>query len=707
MKKFYTTTSRFDFLIALSRMRRSSYSGSSYRQYKEPRPSSCIKVKKTAKKRKVVPNNQKNSEKLYTKTKKTKNQTKTQISQTADEDLDISFQDNLDPQLEYLSRNFELFLCFKNLKSYLQKQIKMKCFKRWQHQFASSVLRHIKNVKSMKAAHEDALFSFQNNQPYNKNPTSLSIQSNINQFYIEDNDTANNYFQPNIQNKQRHHHRYYTANVITNDFNNYIEPSPPPPETSNPDEIANSVISPNSSILVASTSPKDTNYEGNKDKPGSSSSSLSIDKVLDFTDDINRNRNASSSPKNDPVDNFLQTITEFVSSDEFNSDSIGQISSQKNQKKLNAPTSHSPSPQARKATPNARNNNNADDDPLGSTLPNDLFTSSYSDMSPKRVVPKKSILKESPQSSSSPQEKKPQSPIGREEELLIQAALADEFEPDKKRHKSKQSNNDQLQRSPKNRKRRKIIIVHEYSESDYYENDNDDHNYSPINNIYQQHPTRKGAIQRNKKPCFESPQKKFTFSDESFSDTQNQEKPVNDQYNNSKQKRPIQNNPPIYSNQQTDTNHNNINNSNYNQNKNPPANTKNCQTQVPGSNKNIKLADKNEDDDSLHFSSTIELPEIELKDIVKPPSRVGIDVQTDDSSFSNNVSVMTMTDENNDTKPFSNSLRKSDDQLNVNSSDVIDFLIKDDKESPSKIHIKSGSFKPVFNNEVFSDDTSF
>lgn len=696
LKIFKRSFHFFDFLIASARMRRSSYAGSSSKQRKKSRPSSCIKSVKKSRKEPKVKINVKYSE---------ANKRTEKLKKTTRKNADIYAQDDLDFNLETLSYNFSLFLCFKDLKSFIQKRMITKSFKRWQHQFTSSVLRQIKKAQSLKNRTSND-YNLDKNLTISYNYNYPPIQT-TNQLFISNDAYNTQYPDQNISKPLHHSHKH---SIIMEDPTNFDSiPDAPFQGTSNPDEIAHSVISPNSSILIASTSPRNMD--------NGLSSSLSVDEALDFTNYENSNK--PSPKKADLVDNFLQTITEFVSSDEFNSDSLGQISTQikdpKANQKNNSP--QSPSPPSNKINPKLYYHDNNQDDPLGSTLPTDLFTSSNSDNS-LNELPSQSYCKD--EYTQSPKKKK-QSPIKMDEELLIKAALVDEFEHDKRKAKAKKNDSDiPLQSSPRSKKRRKIIIVREYSDNDdldLHKND-DNFNFNLINNdnndadIIYQNQKRKNSLPVRKKQKYESPQKKFIFSDESFSDDGNHFNDNNNLNYNYSNNDDIKNENYSYDPDSAKNNNNsyqdkNINHNSYNISNNNTQSASNKKR--PKKHENIGL---NEEESLLHLSSTIEIPKVELKDIVKSSSKNNADTQMDDSSFSSdkNVSVMTMTEDrknkNSDSEPFYGFGRKNNEIPGVDSSDEIEYLIKDDNENvnyvPKKSYDKLNKPQNDFNNNNFS-----
>lgn len=659
-------------------MRRSTYS--KYNQSrKKSRPSSSIKGEKMVKKNRKIPKTKSNNEKyIINAGERTENKRKAEIeNNTNGQNVDIYNQKDKYFNLDTLSYNFSLFLCYKDLKTFIQKKITSKFFKRWQHQFTSSVLRQIKSQKKVILLHEQNN-NLNENQNNSYSPNLLQVQT-TNQFFI-DNDT--NYLFNEQYTSNNFHHNHSHNHDYNSTKSTYLDSSPDPlfKGTSNPNEIAYSVISPNSPILIASTSPRDMNDDDNEQF-------LSVDEALDFSKYEKQNQNLASPDKKDAVDTFLQTITEFVSSDEFNSDSLGQLSTQLNPKpKENSP--QSPSPPSNRIKPKPYHHDNNHDDPLGSTLPTDLFTSSEYSQNDE-VIPK-SFLKD--EFSQSPKQKKEhQSPIKMDEELLIKAVLVDEFEHDKRKSKNKQNDNEvKQQNSPANRKKRKIIIVREYSDNDEdyaldkktnnlnfnlpydYINDNEDVIYQDIKR-HDSFPVKK-KVTRNQ----ESPQKKFTFSDESFSEGETQEVPYNNNYQIEK----------------SDTNSHVPNyNENANSHQDKTINYNDASTGNENT-KNLGLNDKNEEDGSLQLSSTIEIPKVELKDIGKSSQN---DSMKDDDSMSSekNVSVMTMTDDrknkNSDSEPFYGFGRKNNKTPVGDSSDEIEFLIKDDKENYVPIKVPSNT----------------
>ena len=287
-----------------------------------------------------------------------------------------------------------------------------------------------------------------------------------------------------------------------------------------------------------------------------------------------------------------------------------------------------------------------------------------------------------------------------DEEYLIKAALVDEFEHDKRKSKPKQSpNNDQNKNSPNSVKKRKIIIVREYSDADDFDRAKIKYtqNLNPIPNnddiVYE--PPKRSYPRKKNQHNSESPQKKFTFSDESFSDdefqeNQNYNNNLNNDYNNYNRNN---NNDSLNSiPTQNTNNYDSIPNKKVNigiNSSNANNNINNYNKKTPKSSKNIELSDKNEEESSLHFSSTIEIPQVELNDIAKLSSKKKRNDGADDSSFSNdqNVSVMTMTEgnfaksKNNNFKSYNSPKNKKISGLHrADSSDEIDFLLKDDDD---------------------------
>ena len=360
---------------------RRSYIGSSLSQYKESRPSSYVKRKRTPKNYRKSPKNKINKgEKL--------NQIKAETNNKERLRKDTDYNSQEDIYLDQLSQNFELFLCYKDLKDFIQKKTKVKFFERWQHQFTSSVLRQIKKIKNFR--YSSSNYSFDNTNKHQDVKTSPVVDTR-NQLFIENNTNDYIYTDQNIYRNQNIYsdrniytdQNYYTnqdiyanqsistdqnvytgqkiytdqniyldqnaytdqniysnRNVYTdqiiysnqnayidqkiyedqniypdqNSYNNLIQsqkhcssiknPSnfessqnPILNGTSNPEELANSVISPSSSVLIASVSPRDMNNENND------SLALSVDQALDFSNFQTKDKSPS---KNDPVDNFIQ-----------------------------------------------------------------------------------------------------------------------------------------------------------------------------------------------------------------------------------------------------------------------------------------------------------------------------------------------------------------------------------------------------------------
>lgn len=228
--------------------------------------------------------------------------------------------------------------------------------------------------------------------------------------------------------------------------------SPPkaesPPKHLRPFE--NSSFSPKSPSLIATLSPKEEEPSENI----SDLSTFSIDDVLNFSENQKfRHGSIVSQKKNNEISSLLNTSQNFIPSDEFDQIDKSQTA-------------------------------NTNYHLFAETLPDDLFSSdSYSNLPKQQTQTEISINQD-----------QVKSPIRLNEELLIKAALEDEFVHDKKSSPS----------SKKKKKRRKIIIVKEYSDSGEDSNEVYEY-YSRSPNVSKGNNNSNGQI-------------KYTFSDESFSD---------------------------------------------------------------------------------------------------------------------------------------------------------------------------------------------
>ena len=427
--------------------------------------------------------------------------------------------------------------------------------------------------------------------------------------------------------------------MLISDENWRISEEQFPKAMNDPIKISSTVLSPTSPLLKASFSPK------NRDE----FSPLNAPKI----DQINKTK------KDDfDVDDFIAS-DEFFDSDDFNARRKRRKRLMQNKKLIKSffPVGYDPA----------------------STIPDDLFSSdddkrnemilSKFKKHPVEPVPVQktkpkpvSSNKNSPLLNGSPLKKKPDI----NELDLVKAALSDEFKSDhKKRHK------------------KKIIIIKEYSSSD---NENDDQPNIVIekrNEINRKSPPKEQNILNNKvqnvnTPLMpsRSPNKRFIFSDESFSDSGNE----------------IETNRPTNQNSMRFTFSTNSNLS--------MTNTA-----------NNDRVDESTSTSDLNLSSTVEIPQNEIEAITSK-FRVSKNVQTDSSmanSYENSPAISTKSNKRisydeyssegyqttKSTKNKSNKVlyNSSDEYENsniiqpkkqnhfFNSSDEIDFLFDDDSSS--------------------------